>query len=177
MLSAFARVLTYTSHSQFPVVPSAPLPDSTDRFAPAHGADRKLLRETPAVGTRYCQHIHAYVPENLPYRVTGLAAERKPLSERLLTREFWHLPVAGEVDEEEASEVGLDIRVVPAKDGSAVRAEGLTHHQAKLISLHEAQKDAGIKYRSLTQSRGDLLEVANAQEVRAIKYRNLKACF
>ena len=79
--------------------------------------------------------------------------------------------------EEEASEVGLDIRVVPAKDGSAVRAEGLTHHQAKLISLHEAQKDAGIKYRSLTQSRGDLLEVANAQEVRAIKYRNLKACF
>lgn len=163
---------------QFPIVPSAPKPDNVERFAPARGDERMMTRiDTPVVGTRYCQHIHAYVPENLPYRVTGLAAERKPLSERLLTREFWHLPVAGEVDEEEASEVGLDIRVVPAKDGSAVRAEGLTHHQAKLISLHEAQKDAGIKYRSLTQSRGDLLEVANAQEVRAIKYRNLKACF
>ena len=130
----------------------------------------------PVAGTRYCQHIHAYVPEDLSYRITGLAAAKAPLAERVFTREFWHLPVSAEDGDEDES-TGLDIRVVPAKDGSAVRAEGLTHHQAKLVSLHEAQNDAAIKYRSLTRSRGDLLEAADAQEVHAIKYRNLKACF
>ena len=158
MLPAFGRVLTYTSHSQFPVVPSAPLPDSTDRFAPAYGADRKLLRETPAVGTRYCQHIHAYVPENLPYRVSGLAAAPKaPLGDRLLSREFWQLPFTGE--DGAGSKVKMNIRVVPAKP---VHAEGLTHHQAQLVPLREAQRDLGIKYRSLTQTRDDLVEVAVA---------------
>ena len=58
--------------------------------------------------------------------------------------------------------------VVPLKDGCAVRAEGLTHHQAKLVPLHEARKDLGIKYRSLTQTRDDLVEVAVA-----VKYREL----
>ena len=137
-----------------------------------------MSRDTPVVGTRYCQHLHAYVPENLAYRVSGLAAEQKAsVAQRLLTREFWHLPFAGEGDDVDESEIGIDIRVVPLKDGCAVRAEGLTHHQAKLVPLHEARKDLGIKYRSLTQSRGDLLEAADAQEVHAIKYRNLKACF
>ena len=173
MLPAFARVLTYTSHSQFPVVPSAPLPDSTDRFAPAYGADRKLLRETPAVGTRYCQHIHAYVPENLPYRVSGLAAAPKaPLGDRLLSREFWQLPFAGE--DGAGSKVKMNIRVVPAKP---VHAEGLTHHQAKLVSLGEAQKDLGIKYRSLTQTRDDLVTVGHAQREGAIKYRTVAGEF
>ena len=149
MLPAFARVLTYTSHSQFPVVPSAPLPDSTDRFAPAYGADRKLLRETPAVGTRYCQHIHAYVPENLPYRVSGLAAAQKAsVAQRLLTREFWHLTFAGEGDEVSQEAAGVpDLQV--GRKGSVVRAEGLTHHQAELISLDDAQKNDEIKYRCL----------------------------
>ncbi|KAI0751661.1 hypothetical protein C8Q80DRAFT_1098018 [Daedaleopsis nitida] len=113
---------------------------------------------TPVVGTRYCQHIHAYVPENLPYKFSGLAtAQTKSGS---------------------GSSVGVDIRVVPAKDGGAVRAEGLTHHQAKLISLDEAQKDVGIKYRSLTQAaahREDLVCLAYAQTEQSIKYRGLSA--
>ncbi|RPD62169.1 hypothetical protein L227DRAFT_610014 [Lentinus tigrinus ALCF2SS1-6] len=161
-----------SSGEQFPIVPSAPLPDSIDRFAPAYGADRKLLRETPAVGTRYCQHIHAYVPENLPYRVSGLAAAPKaPLTERLLSREFWQLPFAGENGA--GSSMNMDIRVVPAK----VHAEGLTHHQAKLVSLQEAQKDLGIKYRSLTQTRDDLVTVGRAQREGAIKYRTVAGEF
>ncbi|RDX44732.1 hypothetical protein OH76DRAFT_1359138 [Lentinus brumalis] len=146
-----------SSGEKFPVVPSAPLPDSVERFTPAWGADRKLSRETPAIGTRYCRHIHAYVPENLPYRVSGLAAAPKaPLAGRLLSREFWQAGSA-------------DIRVVPTK----VHAEGLTHHQAKLVSLQEAQKDIGIKYRSLTQTRDDLVTVGHAQRERAIKYRTV----
>ncbi|KAI0706888.1 hypothetical protein C8T65DRAFT_576920 [Cerioporus squamosus] len=153
-----------SSGEKFPVVPSAPLPDSVERFTLAWG-DRKLSRETPAVGTRYCQHIHAYVPENLPYRVSGLAAAPKaPLAERLLSREFWQLSFAGE-----DGACNSDIRVVPAK----VHAEGLTHHQAKLVSLQEAQKDLGIKYRSLTQTRDDLVTVGHAQRERAIKYRTV----
>lgn len=103
------------------------------------------------------------MPENLPYRVSGLAAAPKaPLGERLLSREFWQLPFAGE-----------EIRVVPAK----VHAEGLTHHQAKLVSLEEAQKDLGIKYRSLTQTRDDLVTVGHAQREGAIKYRTVAGEF
>ena len=139
-------------YPQFPIVPTAPKPDSSERFAPAAGATRSTWRETPAVGTRYCQHIHAYVPENLAYKVSGLAAEKAP-------REFWSLPFTGEGGR-------LDVRVVPGADGQAVLAEGLTHHQAKLIPVQQAQKDVGIKYRSLTQSREDLVDVAYAQRVR-----------
>ena len=51
---------------------------------------------------------------------------------------------------------------------SAVLAEGLTHHQAQLVPLREAQKDLGIKYRSLTQTREDLVDVGYAQRVRDI---------
>ncbi|TFK78150.1 hypothetical protein K466DRAFT_607264, partial [Polyporus arcularius HHB13444] len=89
--------------------------------------------------------------------VSGLAAAPKaPLAGRLLSREFWQAGSA-------------DIRVVPAK----VHAEGLTHHQAKLVSLQEAQNDLGIKYRSLTQTRDDLVTVGHAQRERAIKYRTV----
>ena len=124
-------------------------------------------RETPAVGTRYCQHIHAYVPENLAYKVSGLApAQKASVAQRLLTREFWHLPFVGEDGVESSG--GLDIRVVPGADGSAVLAEGLTHHQAQLVPLREAQKDLGIKYRSLTQTREDLVDVGYARRVQDI---------
>ena len=90
----------------------------------------------------------------------------------MLTSEFWRLPFAGEDEveepEEAASELGVDVRVVPRTDGSVVRAEGLTHHQAKLLPLHEAQRDVGIKYRSLTRERDDLVDVAYAQRVHDI---------
>ena len=159
---------------QFPIVPSAPKPDNVERFAPARGDERMMTRiDTPVVGTRYCQHIHAYVPENLPYRVSGLAAAPKaPLGDRLLSREFWQLPFAGE--DGAGSKVKMNIRVVPAKP---VHAEGLTHHQARLVSLGEAQKDLGIKYRSLTQTRDDLVTVGHAQREGAIKYRTVAGEF
>ena len=118
------------------------------------------------------------MPENLPYRISGLEAaplqkdDKPSLARRVLTSEFWHLPFAGEVEVEESSEAasgpGIDVRVVPEKDGCVVRAEGLTHHQAKLVPLHEAQKDVGIKYRSLTRERDDLVDVAYAQRVHEI---------
>ena len=99
------------------------------------------------------------MPENLPYRVSGLAAAPKaPLAERLLTREFWQLPFAGE------DGAHREFRVVPAK----VHAEGLTHHQTQLVPLRVAQKDLGIKYRSLTQTREDLVDVGYAQRVQDI---------
>ena len=116
-----------------------------------------MSRDTPVVGTRYCQHLHAYVPENLAYRVSGLAAEQKAsVAQRLLTREFWHLPFAGEDGKESTTAAcGRSIRVVSK---GSVHAEGLTHHQAGLISLADAQKDLGIKYRSLGQGCEDSVD-------------------
>ncbi|KAI9069551.1 hypothetical protein FKP32DRAFT_59706 [Trametes sanguinea] len=162
---------------KFPMVPPPTQPDNVERFAPAYGADRgKTLISgwTPEEGTRYCQHIHAYVPEHLAYKVGKLApAQKASLKERLLTREFWHLPFAGEDGgaTDAGNSAGLDIKLVPAEDGSAVLAEGLTYHQAALVSIQEAQKDLGIKYRSLTATRTDLISLKGAQWDDELRYR------
>ncbi|KAI8984911.1 hypothetical protein BD414DRAFT_417761 [Trametes punicea] len=164
---------------KFPMVPPPTQPDTVERFAPAWGADRgKTLTSgwTPEVGTRYCQHIHAYVPEHLPYKVGKLApAQKAPLRERILTREFWQLPFAGEDSGDDASDnsAGLEIKIVPAEDGASVLAEGLTYHQSALIPVHEAQKDLGIKYRSLTVTRPDLISLKGAQWDDEIRYRTV----
>ena len=135
---------------QFPMVPSPPQPDSVSRYAPVFGANRTLQRETPVIGTRYCQHLHAIVPENLAYRVTPFApAPKAPLAARLLSRALRH-------GEKEDKDVKIDIRMVP---DTQVLAEGLTHHQAGLVPLRTAQKDQGIKYRALTRRRSDLVPV------------------
>lgn len=132
-------------------------------------------KSTPEIGARYCHQLHAIVPEHLAYKVGKLAPARTPLRERLLTREFWHLPLAGEDggagEAASTNSAGIEIKIVPARDGTTVLAEGLTHHQAALIPLGQAQKDVAIKYRSLTAKRGDLLQPAAAQQVIAIKYR------
>ena len=127
------------------------------------------MRETPVVGTRYCIHLHAHVPENLQYMISELAPAQEATSHRLLPREFRCLPFAGGDDKSKAARA-FDIRhgVAPLTDGVAVRAEGLTHHQSRLVPLSEAQKDLGIKYRSLTQTREDLVDVAYAQKVREL---------
>ena len=189
------------SQLQYPIVPQAPKPDDLNRFAPAYGTERTIQnRETPVVGTRYCQHLHAYVPEDRSYRITPLAAARPPskapLKKRICSREFWHLsstraaiprlaedesedPVvaaaallaATGAGENSAKWRGVEIRVVPRADGSAVLAEGLTHHQAALVPLDQAQKDVGIKYRSLTRPRSDLKSLLDAQVMTDVKYR------
>ncbi|CDO78057.1 hypothetical protein BN946_scf184826.g2 [Trametes cinnabarina] len=163
---------------KFPMVPPPKKPESVEYFKLAAGANpgRTLIHGwTPEEGTRYCQHIHAYVPEHLPYKVGRLApAQKAPLTERLLTREFWHLPFAGEdggASDASANSAGLEIKLVPAEDGSSVLAEGLTYHQAALIPIHQAQKDLGIKYRSLTSTRPDLISLKGAQWDDELRYR------
>ncbi|KAI0759720.1 hypothetical protein BD413DRAFT_269512 [Trametes elegans] len=165
---------------KFPMVPPPAQPETAEHFRPADGDNPGATVTygwTPEVGTRYCQHIHAYVPEHLPWKVGKLApaAQKAPLRERLLTREFWHLPFAGEDsgnDEDgAAAAAGLEIKLVPAADGSAVHAEGLTYHQATLIPVHQAQKDRAIRYRSLTTTRPDLIHPRAAQWDNALRYR------
>ncbi|KAH9887598.1 hypothetical protein C8Q73DRAFT_668636 [Cubamyces lactineus] len=167
-----------SSGEKFPMVPPPTQPDTVERFAPAYGADRGrvIMTSTPVEGTRYCQHIHAYVPENLPYKVGKLApAQKAPLKERILTREFWHLPFAGEDGghDQSGNSAGLEIKLVPAEDGTSVLAEGLTHHQSALIPVREAQKDLAIKYRSLTSTRPDLISLKGAQWDDEIRYRTV----
>ncbi|KAH9853341.1 hypothetical protein C2E23DRAFT_868173 [Lenzites betulinus] len=165
---------------KFPMVPSPRTPASANPFGPApHGplaSEMLAPRETPEIGTRYCQQLHAIVPEHLAYKIGKLAHARKPLRERLLTREFWHLPLAGEDGEAREADVsansaGIEIKLVRARDGTTVLAEGLTYHQAALVPIRDAQKDMAIKYRSLTTRRADLVQPAAAQKVNAIKYR------
>ncbi|KAI0829228.1 hypothetical protein BC628DRAFT_1416998 [Trametes gibbosa] len=169
-----------SSGEKFPMVPSPRTPASANPFGPApySPAPSEVLapRDTPEIGTRYCQQLHAIVPEHLAYKIGKLAPAQKPLRERFLTREFWHLPFAGEDGEKGEADVsensvGIEIKIVPARDGTTVLAEGLTYHQAALVPIREAQKDMAIKYRSLTTQRTDLVEHAAAQQVNAIKYR------
>ncbi|OJT07509.1 hypothetical protein TRAPUB_1646, partial [Trametes pubescens] len=162
----------------FPMV-SPRAPASAEPYYPEFGAGPLSCvsepKSTPEIGARYCHQLHAIVPEHLAYKVGKLAPARTPLRERLLTREFWHLPFAGEDggdgDVASTNSAGIEIKLIPARDGTTVLAEGLTHHQAALIPLGQAQKDMAIKYRSLTAKRADLLQPEAAQQVNAIKYR------
>ncbi|OJT09720.1 hypothetical protein TRAPUB_13825 [Trametes pubescens] len=163
---------------KFPMV-SPRAPASAEPYYPEFGAGPLSCvsepKSTPEIGARYCHQLHAIVPEHLAYKVGKLAPARTPLRERLLTREFWHLPFAGEDggdgDVASTNSAGIEIKLIPARDGTTVLAEGLTHHQAALIPLGQAQKDMAIKYRSLTAKRADLLQPEAAQQVNAIKYR------
>ncbi|KAI0638865.1 hypothetical protein C8Q77DRAFT_1213602 [Trametes polyzona] len=168
-----------TDGEKYPILPSSASVNSS-LFAPVAGSSPMVKalgpERTPEIGTRYCQHIHAIVPEHLPYKIGKLAPAQKPLRERILTREFWHLPFAGEDSEEgeadaSVNSAGIEIKIVPASDGTTVLAEGLTYHQAALIPIRDAQKDMAIRYRSLTTKRADLMQPAAAQQVKSIKYR------
>ena len=161
---------------QFPMVPPPPQPDSVSRYAPVFGANRTLQRETPVVGTRYCQHLHAYVPENLAYCVSGLGVAQPTKVGRLFSRKR-KTPTAGK----ENGPVRGGVRGVGKASGSApkirvvreatVLAEGLTHHQAALVSLRDAQNDVRIRYRALTKPREDLMPIVYAQLNEEIKHR------
>lgn len=160
-----------TTTLQFPKVPAPPKPASNE-FKPALGAARiDPLREgtTPVVGTRYCQHIHAYVPENLPFEMGKIAAApapKAPLRERM---QFWQRAS----DDDKENSARPEIRVVPSADGTTVLAAGLTYHQAGLVSLKEAQQNVGIKYRSMTTKRTDLVPHVQAWRDAEVVFRTV----
>ena len=89
------------------------------------------------------------MPEVLEYRRSGIAAHKAPLAARIRTREFWGpvLPAAARDAGRDGSDANA--RKIAIRTTGVVVAEGLTHHQAALVPLALAQRDAGIKYRAL----------------------------
>ncbi|KAI0643597.1 hypothetical protein C8Q79DRAFT_1012178 [Trametes meyenii] len=164
---------------KFPMVPPPARPDSSSKYTPM----LVPYWDTPAVGTRYCQQLKAYVPEHLPYKAGRIApAQKAPLRERLFTRDFWQRSSSEDNkpldrSEGDASTARVEIKLVRAKDGTSVLAEGLTYHQSALIPVRQAQKDVGIKYRSLTAEREDLIPFKLAGMDDDIKYRTVPGCF
>lgn len=113
-------------------------------------------------GSRYCEEVHAFVPDGLPYRIRAI--EGANLSKQRPKGRFFP----------GSSKRG---------SGGLTMAMGLTHAKLNLIPLGEAQKRGEIVYHSVdTLDAGDLLNrrfgtnlisLREARQNPDIKYRTV----